>query len=165
MNARWVAVACLLVACKKTSAASDAGEKVARAGDLLTFEDDSQWVVENAEDLGSEITPKSGGARRTTSGHFLLVRFSVTNLDPQPAHLLAAPRVVAEGGRVLGAVENASAFLLPRDKTPGGQTLPSSQPRSFALLIEVPKGAKDVVLEATPLSLGRKGERKLVHLE
>lgn len=128
-----------------------AGEPAAPApkiGDLITFPNDSEWVVDEAKDLGK--TAKSNNQFQenlSTEGRYVLVKFSVKNLGPKEIRVFSQPEAIDSQGRKFKTVDSAT-FFIPKDgKTLALEGVGPGLKKSFYTLYELPPDATAIKME------------------
>lgn len=121
----------------------------ARLGEPVTFAGDSTWTVTAAEDRGQKLAGPGGPA--TTTGRFVQVSFTITNLTKKQDSILDLPAVVDAQGRELKPYERSAGYLPAGAHDLAMAPLPPSLPRSFVEIYEVPADATDLAFKARAL--------------
>jgi hypothetical protein len=175
--------ASFVVGCGKTSAStssssegssakggeSEKAAKVEKAvakkiGDSVLFEDDSEWIVLEAKDLGSKIEPNNDfeKAAKSEEGHFVRVKFSIKNRGKKEEMLFEGPKLVDSEGREFGHYEKEYAYIPKDAKTLSLEKIPVGIKKEFHAIYEVPKDAKKLQFQTRALEFG--GDKTLVDL-
>jgi hypothetical protein len=109
-------------------------------GQPITFANDSTWTVTAARDRGAKLDGPAGAA--TTSGRFVEVSFTITNLTKQSDSLLDLPSLVDAQGRQYKPFERSAQFLPPDGRSLAQAPLPPSLAKQFVEIYELPADAK-----------------------
>lgn len=137
---RWIAVALVLVACKREHhAAAVAGP--AKIGDTVTFED-SEWVIVEAKDAGKVLTGTSAlHEEKRTAGRFVQVHYRVTNKGDHEEMLVNPPKIVDAQKDEIEHLELEGPFVPPNAKVFALDTLEPHKQRDLWTVFDVPANA------------------------
>lgn len=126
---------------------------VAKLNDKVEF-DDSAWIVTEAKDLGKELkAPNSFVKPKKTEGHFVLVKFKITNKGKKEANILEHPKVVDSKSREFGNFDEQMMYLPEDMKSIFLESLQPDVTKSFAAIYELPEDAKGLKFQAKELEL------------
>lgn len=136
-------------------------------GDVVEFED-SEWVILDARELGSELRAEKGFLEETatTPGRFVYVRYRVTNKTNEEQQVLFTPALVDSKGRRFEELAQSEFFLPDGETGLTLESLPSSLPRTIGAIFEVASdadGLKFMCRNFEPEFLGKK--EKAVRIE
>jgi len=155
-----VLFAMMLVACSKREASSTAPST--KVGEPLKLED-STWIVVDVKDVGKKVEPNNAFAEsKETTGHFVLVRYKVTNRGKKPESILEPPKMLDDKAREYSRDDGEALYVPPKSKTLGIEQLDPGVEKEYATLFDVPSGAQGLKLQVRGFSL--LGEKRLVEL-
>ena len=131
-----------------TGGAAAAKVTTAAVGDVVTFDNDSEWLITEAKFIGSTANPNNPFQEPLkTEGRFLQVKFSVKNLGSKELRVFSNPKLTDAKAREFKAIDLV-AFYIPK----GTKTLPLEGigpgiNRPFHAIYELPADAEDLTLE------------------
>jgi len=131
-----------------------------KIGETVKF-DDSEWVVLEAKDMGSELKGLLGDKK--TAGTFIRVKFTVKNTGNEEESILDTPNLKADGGASYEQIDDTGLYLPEDANEMALEALPAGLPKEFYAIYEVPKDAvKGLSFEARELAFSP--DTKLVDL-
>jgi hypothetical protein len=146
---------------QKERRAREAATPPVAIGAIVTFANDSAWVVSDAKDRGKTLSASATPAA-TTEGHFVQVTFKITNLTKKEDSLLDLPVIVDGQGRELKPFERAGSYLPAGARGLAMAPLPPSIEKEFVEIYEVPANAEKLQFRAR--TLAPLGDTRLVDL-
>ncbi len=157
-----LAIALVLVASCAKKAPEAASMKNARVGEQVKL-DDSTWIVVDVKDVGKKIEPNTAFAEaKEAAGHFVLVRFKVTNTRKKPESILEPPKLVDDKARETDRFGSEALYVPPKSQTLGIEMLEPGVEKEYATLFDAPADAKGLKLQVR--GFGLLGEKRLVEL-
>lgn len=129
-----------------------AASKAYGVGDIVSL-DDSTWVVLESKDLGKTLKTNNQFVEPLrTEGKYISVSFKVTNTTNKEERIAIHPPIVDSKGREFGELDMQSMYAPKGMKTMSLEQLPSSMPRKFWAVYEVPPDATGLKFKARELS-------------
>ena len=146
-------------------AAPKAEEKPAQVGDTITFDADSEWVVEEAKDLGQKARSNNQFQEDLkTEGRFVQVKFSVKNLGPKEIRVFSNPEAQDSQGRRFKSIDMIT-FYIPKDaKSMSLEGVGPGLKKTYYTVYELPPDAADIQMEVWEAHKAFGGDKKLVTL-
>jgi zinc-ribbon domain len=143
-------------------AAAAAPEIQYKIGDKVELSD-SDWTVVGAKDSGKKLKSNNQFQEDAkTDGRFVVVNFRVVNKTPKEERIMDHPALVDSRGREFKDYDHQAFYLPEKAKTMEMEALPSSMPREFWAIYEVPADATGLRFGAR--ELGFSPEKKYVAL-
>ena len=138
---------------------------LAKIGDEFSFNNDSTWVVVNAEDRGNSLKSNNQFQKDAqTNGKFIMVQFKVTNLTNKEERLLNGPKLIDSQGREFRNYDKQFFYIPKGAKTMSLEAIPAGIPREFYGVYEVPADANGFRFQARDLKSVFSPDYKLVDL-
>jgi hypothetical protein len=151
----------ILTACSKRDASMSAPPSV-RVGQQLKL-DDSTWMVFDVKDVGKKIEPNNAFAEtKETTGHFVLVRYKVTNTQKKPESILEPPKLVDDQSREYARLDSEAVYVPPKSQTLGIEQIDPRVEKEYATVFDAPADAKGLKLQVRGFSLI--GEKRVIEL-
>jgi len=125
--------------------------------------EDSTWIVVDVKDVGKKVEPNTAFAEtKETPGHFVLVRYKVTNMHKKPESVLEPPKLVDDKAREIDRFGSEALYVPPKSQTLGIEMLDPGVERQYATLFDAPADGRGLKLQVR--GLGLLSERRLVEL-
>lgn len=126
-------------------------ETTAQVRDLVKI-GDSDWIVLGAEKHKAIRSNNQFIDPPTTTGHFVRVRYRVTNKTNKEERLFAGVEIVDDMGRRYRSHDQASFMIPERAKTINIESLPSGITKEFWDVFEVAENSKNISFVARNIS-------------
>ena len=135
--------------------------RTVQIGDKVTF-NDSVWIVNKAQDLGQTLSGGALSEDKTSSGKYILVKFTVTNTTNEEEEILDTPKLFDSKGRKFNQMDDVGLYLPEGANEMTLEQLPSGLAKTFYAIFEVPGDASQFSFQTR--SLGFDPNYKLVSL-
>lgn len=137
-------------------------ESTVKIGDKVEFSD-SEWVVEEAHDLGRVLRGNEFTEPKHTTGKFVKVQFHIVNTTNKEEQILETPKLVDTKGRKFNQMADTALYLPDGTEELTLEQLPAGVAKTFFAIYEVAEDAKGLAFEAH--SLGFNPRHVLVTLD
>lgn len=138
---------------------------VAKIGEEVTFNNDSTWIVLNAENKGNFLKSNNMFQKDAQSdGKFIVVQFKVSNLTNKEERLFIGPKLIDSKGREFKHYDHESFYIPDGAKTMSLEAIPAGLPREFYAVFEVPADATGIRFQARDLKSVFSPDYKLVDM-